>query len=653
MRYVRESEGTGMPSGIGAYMGKREFTQMGTHLVKHWDAPDVDEAFQLVRKRENELIARGSATPMNCTATAVGLRNKENYGASLSLEEVKGSLAEAYKQLTEAPQPPVPTRPAIKLPKTLMNNALARQEHQLARLNGDVQIAPEALSNSIEARVLQAMQLNTQPPEESMDSYTNEEWAKIGVVLGLVDVREGVYLPTKELVQSVGKEGLNGWFSDGLKKIGRWVKKTYNAVKEGVKKAAAWVYNKAGQLVRYIGGKVQSFYDYAKKIAGKSLMIIRKGVAYIWDKTKGLMMLVGDTLQKVVRYTAEICRAFAQKLKEIAQKFVRYLNPKNVIARNLVTRKIRKNTSGIANGVIAGILDRAQARMREEDYRKSRRAYEKLLRDFNSWGGETEVLRKAIRAGYNPKENVKLLSEAELKASVESEASTMNQEELLEEARRKVYEDNGVPMDEYDKYVSEKEAAFLEERLGVIREALATREPPHAPEVDRGLGPRLPADPTIKEVVTELDLSDARLRANHTGVPEKFRPRGLGDPFIIATIVITLISAIIQIVKLYFERKDKEDEKKQKEEELEQEKIRGQNRHAEEMKKIEEESKIRQKQAEDQAKREVAKALEDKQFMQQFQSPRKASMRVPLLALGGVVLLGGVAYLMSEKAEIV
>ncbi len=417
-------------TGIDNFIAGGEAVQMCDYLVKHWDK-NRDGALDVIQEREEELIMNGRMHGLESVSTALG-----------------------YRVI-----PPIARTPN-ELLSGIMYSDLEdgmRFDHK-AGLSGMWDDSP-------------------------LPDLSDEEWTDVGVLFGLVGIDddgeyfevEGVLDDVEHYVGELGLAGLGeleGWFSRLKKKIRRAARKVRRSarkigrrVKRSFRKAGRWTrrtVRRAGRAVkrgfrkigrgikkaaRWAAKKSSGVFKKLRKIFKKSVTFVRNGITYVWDKTKGLMKKVGKALVKAGKAIAHAMVWLGKKIKEIAVKFARLLNPKNIIARTTLLRRTRKGRHGLANNMYYGMVGWTKAKQMgasRKDYEDSKAAYDKCLRNLRKWGSGRRALNKAIRKGYDPKRVYNPESKEQLKRSVKGEVGHMDKKAIVAKEQNAVYKKHGV-----------------------------------------------------------------------------------------------------------------------------------------------------------------------------------------------------------------
>ncbi len=443
--HIKREGGTGLNN----FIAEGECTQMCDYLVKHWDG-NLDGALNVVRQREVNLIAEGKMHGLESVGTALGYRVK----------------------------PPLARRP-----QDLLSGLYGAEFDRALR--------KDCLEGLHGAGVLAG------EPEGALPELTDEEWADAGVLLGLAGIDgDGDYFEYEGELEELngllggvgGLAGLDGWLSRKLRKlkkrikrtarkIGRRIKRVVRKAKRAVKRTVRKVAKAVKKGVRKIGQSVKrAAKAVAKKSSGvfkalgkvfkKTVTFVRNGITYVWDKTKGLLKKVGKALVKAGRAIAQAMVWLARKVKAIAVKFAKHLNPKNIIARITMLRRIRKGKHGLANGLYYGMIGWEKARRlgaSRKDYNDSKAAYEKTVRNLRDWGSGRKECDQAIRKGYRPNRTYRPESEAQLKRSVSGEIKASDRKAIVAREQQVVYSRQGV---------SEKDRKALSGGLGLAATAI-------------------------------------------------------------------------------------------------------------------------------------------------------------------------------------
>lgn len=482
--YIKREGGGGA---VGQFVADKQLTQFCDYAVKHWDH-DIDGALDTIKAKEAELMIKGRYNDLDSNATAMGLK---------TVTPVKGLRGALFGDELEAAVHHDRTEQLMGL-----GNPLTKEEDSAFERELDSWDNPKELLGTLSALGMVTddgvnilVDLGKIDPYEDVYVFSrnllglagassyDQETQRLAALAREINTHGGLtnYLKTLPDVygefKGYGVGALGSWGSfwrkvgrgfksfgnkckQAFRRAGNWVKRTARRAGRWVKHTARKIGAKVKQAARWVGNKAKGIFQNIGKALRKTVTWIKNGVTYIWDKTKGFFIKVGNALKRVANKVWEALKKFGKRIGEILKKWGARINPKNIIVRCTMLRKVRKNEGEMATGCYWGTMSFEKAKQtgcpNRATWSQCKKAYEGrwkekgqdkkgLLLVFQDYAGYETKLKEAIRVGVRksagkvkmPYVAPKPVTETEMERSWNNEKRQMKETELqAAEAKR-------------------------------------------------------------------------------------------------------------------------------------------------------------------------------------------------------------------------
>lgn len=447
--YLKENGGGGA---VGQFYADNQLIQFCDYAVANWD--HIDKAAEVIKQREAALLLQGKMKDLDSNAAALGVQYvtpvKRVSNAKTVVHGISGfyagEFADSLDRAVEKDRLGVPTGVG-DVDDSFIDNMSDEDVMLTAGALGMVTVEDGTVTIDLGRLGVPSEQRVIGMP---MYEYVYEELSGLeGDGFEGVEGLDGRWWRNRHKRRAARRERRKQrWqkVKNAFKRAGNWVKRTVKKVASKVKQAAKKVGSKIKQAARYVRDKTKGAFQAVGRALKKAVTFVKNGVTYIWDKTKGFMKKVGNAIVRAAKWVAKGLKTLAQKIAAAFKKWARRLNPKNIIARLVLLRKIKKGNYGIATGAYYGLIGAAESAklgVRGDKYKESKEAYDKLRSKWNELGGKVSALDGALRMGRN-KFDGKIPSKEQLHRDVQDESRDMNAKQLEAQEKEAVKREEGL-----------------------------------------------------------------------------------------------------------------------------------------------------------------------------------------------------------------